>query len=174
MNRIASQIRALGFLLAVVLFIGAPKVLASPHTCDEVCSSSVACEEECYINEMEYQNGNATTCLAYGVYDTSAVCCGDLKCEEDEAGYCEVDCGGTGGCYPAECNPSTRTGCSSGQVCNSQACCVDAPAGWGDPPKDPACYEDYCDDSHDCCGGDHCYIAYPGYFLGVCVPDIVH
>ena len=40
-----------------------------PPICEEVCSTSTECSEVCYLNLMEYENGNDITCLEYGTYD---------------------------------------------------------------------------------------------------------
>ena len=38
--------------------------------CDEVCSSST-CHDGCYVNMMEFENGNYISCLQYGAWDGS-------------------------------------------------------------------------------------------------------
>lgn len=142
--------------------------------CENVCSSSTACEETCYENMMEHENGNDITCLEWGVYDESEPCCGDFVCEAPEevpgeAGYCGADCGpGPGGGSCGECSPSAQTGCGSNQVCNLAGCCIAIGNYW---PPAPLCYDDYCETNADCCSGNVC-LTHPVYQqYGVCVDN---
>lgn len=175
MRSLGTNVRNLLFLLVAFVAIEQRPLGASmPTICEEYCSSSTACEDQCYLNMMEFENGNDITCLEYGVYDTSAPCCGDSICSfgQGEASYCASDCGNSSGCN--ECNVAQQTGCATGKLCNRRGCCVDAPSGGGNPPRDPVCYEDYCEDSGDCCPESYCWKGTPQYTsVGVCVPDIV-
>jgi hypothetical protein len=147
----------------------------SPDICEEYCDTSTACEDECYIDMMEFENGNAITCLEYGVYDTSAACCGDGLCVEgEEPCNCDDDCGVCAELFP-ECNPITQTGCSSGQKCNTLGYCKDVPncsEGYcdnGTKPTPPECFDNLCDEHSDCCPENVCQVPRPSD-PGWCVP----
>jgi len=107
MRSIAVRVRTVFLLVAIAMIIyGPPATLrALPvDICDEVCSSS-QCGSSCYENMTEFENGNAISCLAYGVYDTNQFCCGDGQCREDldeNTTSCEADCA-----EPPALEPST-------------------------------------------------------------------
>jgi|CXWK01.1.fsa_nt_gi hypothetical protein len=166
--------RYLAFL-AIVYFgaeVGGVSLAAStPPICEEVCSESTACEESCYENMMEFENGNDITCLDYGVYDTEATCCGDSVCEatRGEMGYCNFDCGPiVEGC--GECDPYAQTGCGNDEVCTNDECCL----AQNNPPPPPApqCFIVACSQYVPCCANFYCLID-PGWSLGTgtCYPE---
>ena len=175
------------FVVAVACSIrlGAPAAAASglvPPFCDDVCSSS-ACTDQCYVDQMAFDNGNPITCLAWGDYDTGQACCGDGACDTaggEEMCNCSQDCGSCPQTFP-ECNPISQTGCASGQVCNNLGYCKDVPechdgnCDNGTKPTPPACFDNRCSSKNDCCQGNIC----TGYwyvqewdvtFLGWCTP----
>lgn len=98
------------------LFAGAPP----PPICEEVCDSQSPCDEVCYLNLMEFENGNDTNCLEFGVFDQDGYCCGDGTCNVsggEACGNCSDDCGT---CLSPEptCGGS---GCQQGENCNNCA-----------------------------------------------------
>lgn len=164
------------FLVAVGLFLqmhGIGVLARTSILCEEVCTESSACDEMCYENMMEYENGNDISCLDYGVYDDDEICCGDRVCDVDPeadsgmGGFCPADCGpGPVGC--GECSPSAQTGCESGEICNAQHCCY--VPGTATPPE-PVCWDLYCQNDADCCSGNHCYERVG--LTAVCVQDSI-
>ncbi len=150
--------------------VGGASLLATsppPPICEEVCSSSSACDETCYENQMEFENGNDITCYDYGVWDEEAVCCGDARCDEGEiVATCEEDCGTTyGSC--GECNPFTQTGCTGDDVCMWDHCCL--PEGNGPQPQYPTCFVVVCHDATDCCSDSIC-VHDGSWATGTCYP----
>jgi len=81
MRPITTNVRHLLFLIlaVVVLHVDSAPLSAKAPICDETCNSSSDCTQECYINMIEFENGNSITCLDYGVYDYSSFCCGDKR-----------------------------------------------------------------------------------------------
>lgn len=170
-------------LLALVWVYGSVREapLAAGATwflCENVCSSSTACEETCYENMMEHENGNDITCLEWGDYDEEQPCCGDGVCEvpEDnlgEWGYCGGDCGpgpGTPTCSTGPtCSPSAQTGCSSGEYCAFDGCCADEQGWRGTPPEPPACFVAFCVPGN-CCPGYVC-LKVNSWNNGICYPN---
>lgn len=165
--------RSLRYLLFLLLAwaatdAGAGRLSAGvvPPICEEVCSSSTVCEELCYENMMEFENGNDITCRQFGVYDTSISCCGDTVCDTayEMDPLCAADCGPDNqGCQ--ECNPVTQSGCDTGEVCTARSCCK---AFGNVRTGPPVCTDLYCDEDSDCCPGNYCYNV-PGLNDGVCV-----
>ena len=94
--------------------------------CDDVCASS-NCTDGCYLDPIEFENGNQISCYEYGTYDTTQSCCGDGVCDashnedgsptdSNETGACAVDCGAPPpGGGDGNCDPVWQTGCTSGQ-----------------------------------------------------------
>jgi hypothetical protein len=152
---------------ATVLANSAPDIL-----CEEVCTESTACEETCYENMMEFENGNDLTCLEWGTYDESVACCGDGICNKDsddnESALCYVDCGSIGPIC-TDCNPYNQTGCSGDDACANDGCCVPS-SGPPAPSPPPACFQVFCFKDSDCCQDDVCIKvdAWPGSPSGVC------
>jgi hypothetical protein len=65
------------------------------NECDEYCPTA-GCSDTCFVDQMEFDNGNRISCLDYGVFDTSQFCCGDGLCNGDageDSGSCSADCG---------------------------------------------------------------------------------
>lgn len=166
------------FLAVVACWVGLHSTGLSasppPPLCDEVCSSETTCTDECYVDLMEFENGNSISCYEYGVY--ALPCCGDSRCDlgsETEMGSCDEDCGSV--CTPPncpDCNPISQTGCSTGEMCNRDGECVPVPfcdgSGCDDPPVPPECYEDFCNYDWDCCSGNFCAGNVGGFSMGVC------
>lgn len=100
MSRTSLNVRRLFLMAGTILCLHARgiDVLAAapppPPICETTCASSSACDTECYENLMEYENGNAITCLEFGVYDESGFCCGDDFCNNDleDGDSCASDC----------------------------------------------------------------------------------
>ena len=120
MRPITTNVRHLLFLILamVVLHVDSAPLSAKAPICDETCNSSSDCTQECYINMIEFENGNSITCLDYGVYDYSSFCCGDYVCNltaEETCGTCSNDCGS---CLspPPTCGIN---GCEQGEFCNT-------------------------------------------------------
>ncbi len=84
------------------------KAAGNPPICEEVCTEATDCTETCYINMMEFENGNDIDCLEYGVYNYD-YCCGDDTCGVEEDGdQCPGDCSlGLTGDDPPTCGNST-------------------------------------------------------------------
>jgi hypothetical protein len=119
-----------------------------PPICDEVCDSETTCTDECYIDLMEYENGDSISCYEYGVY--ALPCCGDRLCDigsGEDMGVCDEDCGPscteTNNC--PDCDPVAQTGWSAGEMCSYLGHCVPVPYcdsnGCGDPKEPAECYE---------------------------------
>jgi len=126
-------------LATILVETGGTRLLANPPICDETCSSATACDQQCYVNMIEFENGNAITCLDYGVYDADSFCCGDFVCNPtvaEDCGTCSSDCGG---CLSPEpvCPNSV---CETGEFCNT---CPDDCGQCGTPPSN-------CDDDGVC------------------------
>lgn len=171
------NVRYLVVVIAAFVYFDGGRALSAappPPICSEVCDSSTACDETCYENMMEFENGNDITCLEYGVYDTSVACCGDGACVEgEEPCTCNDDCGT---CSSGSCNPVTQTGCQPGQKCNMLGVCKDVPncedgaCDNGTKPSPPECWDAFCESDDDCCGDNICLTPDPGQ-TGFCVPN---
>ena len=175
MPRISRQLQFLALLTAMYWFVQPSAVArASGHLCEERCSESTLCGEECYMTELDFINGNPSSCREYGVYDVSGECCGDQICNGQDVTNCESDCGGwCGGSQCPECNPVYQTGCNSNQMCGADGYCYDVPnctGGVCNVNKTPVCYEDYCYKNSDCCPGSYCWVRYYWQPQGTCVP----
>jgi hypothetical protein len=168
------------FLLTALAWVGhesAGVMARSNDICDDVCdgSSGVTCDTRCFATEIDFENGNPTTCGEYG-----ATCCGDGICDTGvEMDVCPDDCGSTDPGVCDQCDPVAQTGCDSGDVCNVQACCVPVPAGNGPsnpvPPRSSVCWDYECNSNADCCAGDKCYLWPSGLddgYLGTCIEQI--
>ena len=146
-------------------------LLATPPICEEVCTESTACEETCYENMMEFENGNDITCLDFGVYDEEAACCGDFLCDVSagETAYCANDCGPLGPNYCNECSAIYQTGCNTGEVCTFDLCCLAEGQPPGPAPPPPACFIVACTKNTSCCPGEYCLID-DNWQSGTCYP----
>jgi len=138
--------------------------------CEESCGQGNACDHECWLTQFDFdQEYPPTTCG-----EQSYSCCGDGVCDSAFEGGCSDDCGTPNGTCGV-CDLINQTGCSTGQVCNIEECCV-TPGGNGPStpvnPRNPICYDSTCDTDSDCCPGDHCYTNYT-WQGGVCVPFII-
>jgi len=51
-------------------------VHAGAQLCDEACTPSSGCLDQCYATMMDLENGTATTCGNWGVYDPESSCGG--------------------------------------------------------------------------------------------------
>lgn len=163
MGNLKMQLRYLAFLgvvVAVVEFTGRDLFASPPPPiCSEMCGSS-SCEETCYVDMMEFGNGNDITCLEYGSWDGSP-CCGDGVCEGDEGGNeemtgpCAADCPGpivTCG----ECSVETQN-CGGGAVCVRGGCCVTPCDGSECGEHERTCEASaQCYDTGDCCDDEVC------------------
>jgi hypothetical protein len=154
------------------------RVSAGSHLCPDVCSDSTLCATSCYATEIDFENGNPTTCLGYGLYDESQYCCGDGFClnNSDEPAFCPSDCGTCNGTMGSDCDFATQTGCSAGHMCNPCDVCKPIPycsgssCNGGKNPVPPDCFQDYCSaPNYQCCPGSKCFGADTGE--GVCVPS---
>ncbi len=158
------RIQSLLFLIvAFVAIEGSGRGLLAarpPHICEEYCTTSTSCEEACYVDLMEYENGNAITCLEYGVYDEDAECCGDGICDltvNESCGSCEDDCGacisapacGQNGCEQGENCENCPDDCGS---CNYSSSCNDnGKCDRGEPKDCTDCMATgYCAQDSDC------------------------
>ena len=93
-----------------------------PPICSEMCSTS-GCDETCYLNLMEFENGNDITCLEYGSWD-GGVCCGDGICDGGaEFGSCTGDCPTPTGGNCNECSIQDQD-CGGLALCVQGNCCV--------------------------------------------------
>jgi hypothetical protein len=123
--------------------------------CDEVCSSS-GCDGTCYVNMMEFENGNDISCLQYGAWDGS-ICCGDGICDgESEFGSCNADCPPP----PEACGECSieAQDCADGKLCVTGGCCV-AGCGPDDCGGDDRSCEGgatTCNGDNDCCPDEFC------------------
>lgn len=156
MTRFAQMTTAIAAFVYLHGGVASLSAMPPPPICEEVCSSSTTCSETCYLNMMEFENGNDITCLEYGVYDTSTFCCGDAVCtaSADETLYtCAYDCGvcGDGYCDPFETCSNCATDCET---------CLGAPSCTPEDPADPTCGSMLCNSQGSCCSGYH-----------VCTPD---
>jgi hypothetical protein len=180
------RIRLAAFALTVMMWLGHGRAQTlPPQLCENLCGPSADCTTVCYADQMEFDNGNPTTCYVYGDYDTDISCCGDGICDvTDEMGVCNSDCSPLiEGC--GECDPTTASPCGTGYACNAAHCCQAVPNCTGASnsscqnnvkPTAP-CYDAYCYQSSDCCPGDHCSVNFPrldwlhGNEQGICVPS---
>ncbi len=67
---------------------------------------------------MAFDNGNAISCMAYGVYDFGQECCGDGLCQAD-AGESHANC-------TIDCGPAGHA-CNNDGVCDLGENCVNCP-----------------------------------------------
>lgn len=170
MRSVFTGVRGMILLLAGFLVADGNALLAGglpPPICSEVCNGSPSCGETCYIDMMEFENGNDITCGDYGVS-----CCGDSYCEtEGEQNSCEEDCGSMppNPTTCGTCNPVTQAGCSTGYLCGPDCEChdIDGPP---EPSPPPACFVPVCTQwGNECCAGNFCYTE-QGWGSGVCIP----
>lgn len=158
-------IRNLLFLVAVGLFLQANGFMTSARAvsilCEEVCTESTPCNDPCYENMMEFENGNAIDCFTYDVYDHDAYCCGDNTCvldNEENCWSCPYDCGaclspgpdcGANGCEVGEnCQncPSDCGTCGASSSCDYDSKCED-----GEDENCQDCqFTGFCEDNEDC------------------------
>jgi hypothetical protein len=190
-SKIMRLIRYATFLSTAFIWLGhgSVRMLAMvPPICDTVCDGSADCNTVCFIDQEAYDNGDPTSCYAYGVYPLP--CCGDGICDvTNEMGTCDADCLVIGDyCHDSgiACDPTVANACGSGNVCDSSGCCVAVPnctstsnGSCQNPVKPPSpCFDSYCYQSSDCCSGDHCYNNFPvedwlhGLDYGVCIPNV--
>lgn len=181
------SIRVRGACFLAILFAigegGSVSLWASPPPpiCSEVCSESTECSETCYIDMIEFGNGNDISCLDYGVYDGSVPCCGDDVCLQGPDGEecnCAADCG-TCEPDPPECDPEEQN-CPAGQLCNMLGYCYVVPVCEGSEcPQKPNppnyCIESTCVDNSQCCSQSICLNPDPTnpQSIGWCVPNLV-
>jgi hypothetical protein len=134
-------------------------ILANPPICDEYCTQSTACEDRCYVNMMEYENGNSISCYQYGVYDTSVACCGNGVCEQGDGDHemnsCASDCPQTYTCGDCDINAQD---CGGELVCIQGGCCVTGCDGEDCGEKDRSCEggASACASDNDCCPDEFC------------------
>lgn len=159
----ASKLRALGVILGCIVFFysnGQGTVFALPPICSDVCTTSTDCTDQCYIDMMEFDNGNAITCLQFGTFDSN-LCCGDGYCASDyeDAGSCPSDCDlgitspptcGDFQCDPGESKRNCPTDCTSPETCGDSRCDTNETA--GNCPAD-CTYADYCNGGAFNCPG---------------------
>ena len=86
--------------------------------CDQVCSTA-SCEDTCYVDQVAFDNGNAISCMSYGVYDFDQECCGD--------GLCQVDAGESHSNCSIDCGPVGHA-CNNDDVCDLGENCVNCPS----------------------------------------------
>lgn len=142
MNRTLRLVTYTTFLGVVWAYgaTGGARVFADSGTwflCENVCGETTACDESCYENMMEHENGNDITCLEWGDWDYSQTCCGDYVCNlsaDESCANCVNDCGlclvpptcEEDGCQqgencmncPADCGP-----CGTSETCNNDGKC---------------------------------------------------
>ena len=135
-----------------------------PPICEEVCSTSTECSEVCYLNLMEYENGNDITCLEYGTYDIET-CCGDGFCANsgtEDGDACAQDCSlgltpnnppscGNASCDDGESKRTCPADCSHSTSCGDGIC--DGPT-FGENPNTCAVdcgYADFCGTGSSMC-----------------------
>jgi hypothetical protein len=162
--------RNLLFVVVTMWFSASTALFAWPPICEEVCTTSTPCEDVCYLNMMEFENGNDITCLEYGVYDEATACCGDYVCDleqEESCGNCTADCGpcqnpplcGWNGCEVGEncmnCPYDCGT-CGEAETCDNDGKCED-----GEPNDCVDCMATgFCTQNSDCPdfqGGEYVY-----------------
>jgi hypothetical protein len=163
------EMRNLRYLIAVVAafvyFDGGRGLAAAPPPpiCSEVCDSSTHCEETCYENMMEFENGNDITCLDYGSCDPGAQpeVCGNYFCGDGETySNCPADCDLNIGSGPTCDNSTCETGEDSkncNEDCVDQDECGDHVCDLGESaancPGD--CYQAGFCGTHDECQGEY-------------------
>lgn len=159
-------------------FGGSSKVLADPPICEEVCTSSTDCTDECYVDMMEFENGHSISCLEYGTFDADT-CCGDGFCATDyeDAGSCAADCDlnvpatptcGDSSCDTGESHRNCPTDCPRFNSCGDGICDGPDTIGPGETanncPED-CLYADFCEltsptgwqcDGYYTCRGGRC------------------
>lgn len=121
-------------------------------TGNEACGSGTDCDEECWLRQADFDNGNPSTTCADEGYD----CCGDGWCEVDEEGssVCQEDCGAVTSCTPPPVRCDDDGDCGTGQSCNPAGECV-TPGDPEDGEHTPPCGGE-CEDNGDCCGNEVC------------------
>ena len=190
------NVRYLVVVIAAFVYFDGGRDLAAappPPICSDVCDSSTACDEICYENMMEFENGNDINCLEYGVYDQDQFCCGDSLCNleaNESCDACQDDCGtccpdpdiecGNGQCEVGEECSSCSFDCGpcadAGGSCNNNDECDD-----NEPKECDDCLKTnvFCEDDTDCdtlddhiCVDDRCVLRdFPAY-TNTCSDDL--
>jgi hypothetical protein len=96
MRKTVKAIRTVLFVAALIFSFRdhAVSLRAAPDLCGDVCPS-LDCATQCYQDEVAFENGNTSSCLDYGVYDTNQMCCGDGFCSQvtgENTDNCAADC----------------------------------------------------------------------------------
>ncbi len=118
---VATRFRCALFLFTAFAWLASGSASVSATTwpeCDEVCSTS-SCGDSCYLNQMEFDNGNSISCYAYGEYDFDQECCGD--------GICQLDAGESVDDCTADCNVIGHA-CNNDSLCELGENCANCPA----------------------------------------------
>jgi hypothetical protein len=105
-------------------------VRAYPRDCSVICAATgSSCNDMCYVTEIDFENGNAATCLDYDEYDTCPPPPPTLTPGNGNAGSGKGSSCGNGTCDPNEsCESCPQDRYNGGNNNGGQTC---APCGSG-------------------------------------------